>query len=560
MTILNPSLVPSDIDQLYSFCNDRYFNGELPQEINLEWSPKMFKKLGIAISRSNILDDNHTIRLSETIRGNKLKSLNIMVHEMLHIKAFDLYEKTGKRFYLDLDSKASKKNKDVNKNHGPTFHKWKDKLNAEYSELNISTKDDENYDDFEVNDKKYYGIYLQFTTVDQQIHHAVFYSDKDFRENEGSDLIDGLKALYGEENILASKTFSTGSHNIKGAGQLTSKGILRKKTAKSSYIPKFINDIALHESTEFNPEMIISRSTEFEHVNINLRKIANYNDKNKYLPFSKYSHSIGKTYGKEFGNSKLGNMSIGEMASNSTNGLTLDEIDYLYKRWTTMSDDDFIASEKNSISSLHFSIKRNYPIETIVKDLNYSFSDKGLFRFDSQEFMSKIKKACEKISGKGLDVDLSLLNNIQLSFTPKSIEECHVILSSKIDLDFNKFFEESMILLRDNGHLGESESYFNDIKSIYDNVSVKDISGTMAQYRFNLLLSDHSCLEVEKQKLELQTLISRFENRIEPDDVLATFLSECKKEMKQEGKYTEIAMQRIATMKSDIKRDFDMSL
>ena len=564
MAMLNQNLIPSEINELYEFCNERYFDNSLPKSINLEWSPRMHKKLGLAISRSNIYGDLHTIRLAEILRGNKLKALNIMVHECLHIKAYDMYEKTKDDRYLDRPGKFKKYNEDYKKGHGPTFHAWKDELNSKYQELNISATDDEQYDDFELNEREYYVIYLTFNTLGKEIYHSAFYSTSDFRDSEMTGLVDGLKELYGEDNILSAKTFSTGSHNAKSLPSLTLNGLLKKRTKISAFKPEFIESLIKHPTTITDPEVFINKSSEYDHINESVRKITNFSKSMRIYKLMDYSKKVIDTLGKEFKIPELRNPSSVLVMNPTHSDFDKKERDFLLNKWKEMTPDEFIESDKRLVSSVLYSIKLQYDIEKIEKDISYSLEERGLFRFNENEFKDALFNAVIKKGKRNgddlLPSEFQKIKDLNLNFSQKNIEDCVYAMSSKSDYDFDAFKEYCLMRVFNEGHMDAFDDSIKFIESVYASPTAQDIKNSVTQMKFNMLVKQGFDPNIERDIESLKDILSAYSGRVEQFTFESLLIKNCIKDLSSKISNDEIQSKLILLKDHLVKKESLMSL
>jgi hypothetical protein len=136
--IASDPIPTTELSELFQFCNDRYFSGELdPSEgfvLRFNRSVKLFGCFRYCLE-TNV---DWAIEISGRLRDHPRALRSTMVHEMIHMLAHQRFRRTGNRRYLDEHRIPGQPF--VNRGHGAFFLGELERLNRCWPELGISVK------------------------------------------------------------------------------------------------------------------------------------------------------------------------------------------------------------------------------------------------------------------------------------------------------------------------------------------------------------------------------------------------------------------------------------
>lgn len=126
------------LDDLFLYCNQTYFNGELePSDgfiLRFTRSVKLSGCFRFCLETST----DWAIEISRRLRDHPRALRSTMVHEMIHMLAHQRFRQTGDHFYLDKKKLPGRPF--VNQGHGAFFLEELDRLNSHWPELGITVK------------------------------------------------------------------------------------------------------------------------------------------------------------------------------------------------------------------------------------------------------------------------------------------------------------------------------------------------------------------------------------------------------------------------------------
>lgn len=570
MSLLNANEIPTDLYSLYAFCNERYFNNELPKDVELNWSSRMIRKLGVAKPNTGVFGDKHHITLSDKLMGSPIKLLGVMTHEMLHIKQFHMSEIHNQSKYLDnYRSTPSflKKKSDVTPGHGVYFHKWKDELNSKFTELNIQTKDDEYFDDYEVSDQTYYGIYINFSHLSTKNLHAIFHSDIDFTTSKMDDLLSDIFELYGKESISTIKTFETKNLNIQMSSQLTKDGRIKKRTKKSQYDDNFVKSIMTDDRTNIHPDVHIERSTQHDHVNEELRIVVSGSAKVKGVSFRVYTGFIAEKYCQSIGKSYRLEM-LEPILSGASTLIKPEELKYIRQEWTDAKASSFVESDfgKRLVGNLYQAFINCEDSAFTSKKLAEDLHKYDLSRFNHEELKSMLcKKITAHASRKGHQVDnesvQKFINNLDLSTSRKSLDDVFKESAKYLILPEETYLVRTAALAAQEGYIDilHSRQHLSDMIDRYRLPFSKDIKNTATTAYFNVFAKDF--LDGKASKDDIDEIIKPWISRIPKETVIKTLINEYKHEMIRDNIFNlSDTIERLGRLKEALLNDSNTSL
>jgi hypothetical protein len=233
------------LSELYSFANDKYWGGALP-DIDLEWSDQMRAKLGVAIPDHLRDQGRHAIRLSDRLRNDPKKILNVIVHEQIHIWQFEQFNRTKDGVYLDRKNIA--RSLGHRKGHGIIFHSQADRLQHDFPEITISVADDFDAEMSGVEKSPRYGAVLSVRDRSGVRHQALFWAEHDFHDRL-SILSEQLIEVYGASLVERVTPFTTQNMNVERFVRVNKIGSLRKGQAKVIFKNDYVQDILSDDDT-----------------------------------------------------------------------------------------------------------------------------------------------------------------------------------------------------------------------------------------------------------------------------------------------------------------------
>lgn len=212
---------PGALERLYQSCNDRYFNGELPRQVKLSWNGRFVKRggdfspfrMGAPISKAHI-------RIALFSQSDPQRTLNTLVHEMVHLWQVCQAQEHGDPMYLDPREKG----------HGRHFIGKMRELNRDHPELNVSVSIDSLSD---INrgatrTDPVSGLWVQ-TRIRGNTYSTIFYHQDHAPGPPKDDLLADLSDQVGRIGmILGMVKFDTTLSAISAFARLTKQGQLRR--------------------------------------------------------------------------------------------------------------------------------------------------------------------------------------------------------------------------------------------------------------------------------------------------------------------------------------------
>lgn len=261
--------------------NKRFFAQSLLPVDRIYSTSRLRKALGRATFVSAEGQNRQTIAISNTIVNDEQKLKEVMLHEMIHVKRFQDYLRTGDPVYLDEIDDGSRAN--FSKGHGKWFYEAVAQIVAQDPSITIRVEDD-NY--FSENIKRGNFYYFDVSYMrDDGVRRSVFYTDRSTYGKTIDDLRESFEHLYGKQSLISIDLKKTKDPAITNYSRLTSKFDLRK-----NQVPVHYSDIDLAMISNIKSELIERREFDIDENDFNkslgstlvkLRRI-------KYLSFSDY--------------------------------------------------------------------------------------------------------------------------------------------------------------------------------------------------------------------------------------------------------------------------------
>lgn len=561
MTLLPSSEIPSDLSELYSFCNERYFDNELPKNIAIESSSKMSKCLGKAFKSNNSKSNIYKIKLSELILNDPYKRISIMTHEMIHIWQWESVSKTGNNKYLD-DPRSNNSHKYFSDSssyfsmHGYHFHSKMDELNKNFTELKISTRDDGIILDNEV---EFYGVLVEYENLNKP-YSVIYHNRKNVFESCKDEIVNDIKSLYGEENLVDIKYFSTTDARICSAPKMTNSGNLKKGSRQVYLDENFIKDIIESELTNVFGESKIEISDEYENIDQEIKKTINSITDYKGLDLHHFIR-IAVDNSKVLNNLlKANNMDATGLLLGLSDKVNNEILYYIIDKWESVSITQFLntASSKSAIEDISRHIYRASEQDEIAKIFDSSFIKNGVYRLNNMDFRTELYKKIISFSKRKLniineEVVASHLDKIIDKSIPKSIMDIKGILHTFIDSSLNDFVQETILHSKKVG-LKSVNLAIPDIIKLHSNPDLKLIKDTYSQQKFSMAAKK---FHLNKDALDLKTnvgeIVKNWEGRVNSISLVTMLLANYRKELVKSNRinFSE-TIERIEVLKKEL--------
>lgn len=231
---------------LYRWCNERYWGGELPDQIPAEWNPRITRMTGRLLRKRNSPeDDRYRIELSENIRGDSNLTINVMVHEQVHLWQHVMADRLNDKAYADPEKQVG--HPYVNRGHGRYFHEQMNRLNNQFPELKIGVFDDAVIELDTASSEILHGLKVDILHLGRT-ESALFHADSDASKS-GASLVPALQDLYGKKALQGVTPFVTLNPTLKKMEKLTKGLELRKNQKGVVHQTRFVNTVIDDEST-----------------------------------------------------------------------------------------------------------------------------------------------------------------------------------------------------------------------------------------------------------------------------------------------------------------------
>lgn len=250
--------IPSKLEDLYNYCNEKYFEGTLPETV-MTWTNRMVNVMALAIYRRNPIHKSvYEIRVSSELDGYPKELLSTIVHEMIHIKQYQEYRNGNESA---LDRKVSKSSI-YNNGHGPFFHKEMNRLNKEFKELDIvSSIKDHNRNTLSSGKEIRYAVIADINLGGRDIMSLYWSKDNIFSKKE---IVKGsIEGVYGHGNVKKLTFITTSDLNVEFGERLTKACFLRKNAVPKSYKKEFMDKIESYSDLQIDG-VLSPASTETE--------------------------------------------------------------------------------------------------------------------------------------------------------------------------------------------------------------------------------------------------------------------------------------------------------
>jgi hypothetical protein len=359
-----------DLSELFEECNQQYFNGELLPIHSIYWSSRL--KLMVARASLVEINDEHkiTLGLSYHIADDPVRCKSVMVHEQIHVLAYQKYLQTGNEMYLDLEGNGIE---GFTPGHGEFFHRIASVLNSHHPELNICASDDD-YFSKNIKSGAFHFVEIRFARAEEE-RVSVFYTDRPIGQKRISDILGPIEDLYGRQSLISIELLKTKDPIVTNFSRLTSKFDLRK------------NQVPIHYSEETlallkNVHTVSLDRVEFEPISEEKKSLAQslvQHRKSKHQNFSDYMMSV---VGKDVGlNSHLGVTDVATFMN-----LDQDTINLIYGEWKSIRASEIMRSPLYYETLAHESMGDEFE-ESALRAL----VDFGVNRIKIPEFLSMIK-------------------------------------------------------------------------------------------------------------------------------------------------------------------------
>lgn len=258
-------------NELFTDCNDKYFDGILDDVYEIRWT----ERLGSALGRTNLEVNEEgckiRVHLNGLLRGDPVKLRNVMAHELIHVWQIQMYLRFGDESYLDINSVDPSMN-----GHGPYFQDISSELNFNFPELKIVVSDDVLITDYVPNGQfKYLDVTFNKGGEDRRvIFNAPGKSNLNFR-----DLKIGLEGIYGKEDLIAIQLCETFDPVVTCFGSLTNRNKFFKRQPPIYFkeddllllrgiSPQTISEFAYpkFQKTELSHNELLQRFGKFGHL------------------------------------------------------------------------------------------------------------------------------------------------------------------------------------------------------------------------------------------------------------------------------------------------------
>jgi hypothetical protein len=141
MNSLFPSQFVNNPEALYRWCNERYWQSELPNDVDVIYVESKGNSGSFTAKGRN--RPHHAITIPAKLKNDPEKLLSILVHRQIHVWQATMANKNNDSSYLDTDipewmQQQHEKGRKMRRYHGPSFHSQMTRLNGNFSELNIA--------------------------------------------------------------------------------------------------------------------------------------------------------------------------------------------------------------------------------------------------------------------------------------------------------------------------------------------------------------------------------------------------------------------------------------
>lgn len=261
---------------------NKEFFGQSILPIDKIYSTSRFSK---ALARATLVSaegrNRQTIAISAAVVNDERKLKEVMLHEMIHVKRFQDYLRTGDSAYLDEIDDGS--NPNFSRGHGKWFYDAVSQIVARDPTVVIRAEDD-NF--FSQNIRR--GNFYYFDVLymrDDGVRRSIFYTDRSTYGKKIDDLKESFEHLYGKQSLISIEFKKTKDPAITNYSRLTSKFDLRK-----NQVPVHYSDMDLAMIANIKSDLIERREFDIDERDFNkslgstlvkLRRI-------KYLSFSDY--------------------------------------------------------------------------------------------------------------------------------------------------------------------------------------------------------------------------------------------------------------------------------
>lgn len=282
MHIVKSKPDPDDLIGLYDYCNALYYSGELEPVRDIKWSPKLRRELGKTyIDAANPEAPLIGIRIFKPLAGNQEKLEQVMVHEMAHVRQFQMYLKYKDASYLDEIPQAGYRFDSPM--HGRYFFESADRINEEFDHINVCSKEDVYISEYMA--KRSYLYLLVDIAGNDGVKQSVFYYDGKNKDRRISDIRQSLIDIYGSVNLKAIKLYATESPAVCVFSRMCKDFTFRRNQVASYYTAESVSKIQDIESNLIDEYRFITVATPvYRRVSAEIYPIRQF----RHLPFSEY--------------------------------------------------------------------------------------------------------------------------------------------------------------------------------------------------------------------------------------------------------------------------------
>ncbi|MDU8351296.1 hypothetical protein RYA05_05205 [Pseudomonas syringae pv. actinidiae] len=282
MHIVKSKPEPDDLVGLYDYCNALYYSGELDPISDIKWSSRLRRELGKTyIDAENPGGPLIGMRIFKSLSSNPEKLEQVMVHEMAHVRQFQLYLKYNDASYLDeCPEEGSRFDSPM---HGKYFYESADRINDEFDHLNVRAREDVFISEY-MQKRSYLYLLVDIVGADGA-KQSIFYYDGKNKDRRIADVRQSLIDIYGGVNLQAVRLYSTSSPVVCVFSRMRMDFSFRKNQVASYYSPESVGKIQEIESVLLDECRFKNIATPiYRSVNAEIYSLRKF----RHLPFSEY--------------------------------------------------------------------------------------------------------------------------------------------------------------------------------------------------------------------------------------------------------------------------------